>query len=455
MILNTALWSALALPACGSDETSKTREPSTGDDSSSDDDNEGDDDTDSTGDAGSTKKDAGNTGTPKTDAGKVDASAPLDAGMVATGKSDGGQSEGEPGDAGKDTDTGAAPSGKPPFNPSGAPLMAPENTWTYFEFADTKCRDGSPAGISVNMSTKSKNLMIYMEAGGACFESLTCLVSPPSVGSQTPLGDVGIFDRTNNDNPVKDWSYVYVPYCSGDVHLGSNDASIVDGVDGTQHFMGRVNLESFLNRVVPTFADAEKVLVTGASAGGFAASASSEVVNWAFAAKPKIYMLDDSGPPMSQDYLPKCLIDIWKKTWSLDKGIGADCGSDCTPDGDFEMEALAHILKVGTNMRFAVLESDADSIIRGFYGIGTDNGTNDCMGTLLVTPMDATVFKNGLLDLRKRVMGDDRFSSYYPESDQHTWIVSQDFYSAPAGGVRIVDWVANMLDDKPGMHVGP
>lgn len=363
-------------------------------------------------------------------------------------------SAGDAGAAPTDVGSGDGKTGKAPFVATGAPLVAPDRVWTWFEFPNTKCRDGSPAGIAVSMSAASKNLMLFLEAGGACFDATTCLVNPSSIGNHGPAGSAGIFDRSNADNPVKDWSFVYVPYCTGDTHLGSNDAAQIEGVSGTQHLVGRLNMMAFLDRVVPTFVDPPQVLVTGTSAGGFAASASVELVQWAFGPTPKFSMIDDSGPPMSQGFLPKCLIDLWKKTWLLDKGIGADCGTDCTANGDFEMEYLAHIQN-NSDLSFGILESDSDAIIRGFYGIGTNNGANDCKGTLLVTPMDPTVFRNGLLDVRMRVKDDPRFSSYYPASEQHTWLESNDFYSAPSGGTRIVDWFKNVLDGKPGTHVGP
>jgi hypothetical protein len=35
----------------------------------------------------------------------------------------------------------------------------------------------------------------------------------------------GIFDQTREDNPFKDWGFVYIPYCTGDLHMGANDAT--------------------------------------------------------------------------------------------------------------------------------------------------------------------------------------------------------------------------------------
>ena len=127
---------------------------------------------------------------------------------------------------------------KPAFTPTGMPIMAPERTWTWVDFADAKCRSGSAAGVSVNLNPSSKRVMIYLEGGGACFDSQTCGANPDSVGSQNP-GASGVFDRTRSENPVADWNYVYVPYCTGDVHMGAKKDGQIEGVSGTQQFVGR------------------------------------------------------------------------------------------------------------------------------------------------------------------------------------------------------------------------
>jgi len=33
----------------------------------------------------------------------------------------------------------------------------------------------------------------------------------------------GIADHSNAANPVKEWTHIYVPYCTGDLHWGDKD----------------------------------------------------------------------------------------------------------------------------------------------------------------------------------------------------------------------------------------
>jgi hypothetical protein len=85
--------------------------------------------------------------------------------------------------------------------------------------------------------TTSRNVLVYFEGGGACWDNLTCtypLVDglpqqvpqffiPAVVAGTDPAGFDGIF-KDDPANPVRDWNKVYIPCsgdCSGDIHVGS------------------------------------------------------------------------------------------------------------------------------------------------------------------------------------------------------------------------------------------
>jgi len=80
------------------------------------------------------------------------------------------------------------------------------------------------------------------------------------VGLKTPLGQTGIFDQNNSKNPVRDWNMIYVPYCTGDIHGGDTD-HVLGGQ--MRHFHGYANITKYLERWVPTFPSADKVLLNG------------------------------------------------------------------------------------------------------------------------------------------------------------------------------------------------
>ena len=221
-----------------------------------------------------------------------------------------------------------------PFTATGEPIDAADKAWTYVEFPDTKCRDGSPAGIAISKNSASTKLMIYLEGGGGCFDSLTCLANPTNTAAFQGEKDLGIFDCTNPRNPVGDWNVVYIPYCTGDIHGGTRSDAMVEGVTGPQQFVGYLNIKKFLNRVVPTFPGTTDLLLTGISAGGFGAALNAVSIQEAFPAV-KMTVIDDSGPAMSTTVVPECLQQKWRETWGLDDSVLKDCGAACPNKNDF------------------------------------------------------------------------------------------------------------------------
>jgi hypothetical protein len=337
-----------------------------------------------------------------------------------------------------------------------------DDTWQYMEFTDTRCRLGGKAGISVNLHANSDRVMIYLAGGGSCFDVQSCDTNRRQIGvevedpnnyvdaARTP-GNNGLFDRGKSENPVKDWNFVFVPYCSGDIHAGAQPNGQVPGVDGVHQFVGRSNLSVFLKRLVPMFASAQQVLLTGSSAGGFGASANWSFVQREFGAIP-VTMIDDSGPLLSQNYAPKCLADSQLKIWGLAQGALADCGAACTGD-DYALKLLDYSAK-RAKAPGGLISSDSDDMIRRFLGIGTNNGANNCMGNLVWTPMPAADFQAGLLAYRERAKGYPNFGTFFPSSSEHTWLASDSLYSASAGDLKLVDWIRGILQGKTAVHAG-
>jgi hypothetical protein len=322
-------------------------------------------------------------------------------------------------------------------------------------FDGAKCRDGSTAGIAVNLNPDSDKLMIFLEGGGACHNAATCAVNPANYDSaNVSTINGGVLDRTQGENPVKDWNMVYVPFCTGDVHGGSATDVTVDGVTGAQQFVGYRNMELFLDRIVPTFPKVKQVLDTGVSAGGFGAALNAELISRKFPPGTDVVLIDDSGPGMSTQYVPKCLQKEWRETWGFDETFLKDCGADCPDHDAYGLDWSLHLAKKYPNARGGLISASADGTITLFYGFGA----NDCSvsGSALPTPMPADQFKAGLLDFRTQIQAKNKnFGTYYIDSATHTWTHAAGFYTTTSGGVRLVDWYKSILDGGPAQQVGP
>jgi hypothetical protein len=337
---------------------------------------------------------------------------------------------------------------------TGQPLTGPEKAWTWIDFPDAHCRDGSSTGLGLNLSSSSPNVMIFLDQGGACFNSLTCANNAASYGASSfgsGPGD-GIFDRNDAANPMRDYSFVFVPYCTGDVHAGNNPSGSVPGV-GAQQFVGYNNLDVFLRRLLPTFSHATQVLLTGSSAGGFGSLMNAHHVARAFGSIP-VTVLDDSGPAMPSTVVPTCLQQQWRTLWGLDSTVLADCGGDCPNANEYMMDMALHYAKAYPQAHAGLISSTQDQVIRLFFGFGL----NDCRSVL--GSVEATSYANGLTAFRTSAdTAGAKLASYYislPTSDatHHMWLMDSTYYAKSVGGIDLRTWVGALLAGTA-QHVGP
>jgi len=140
----------------------------------------------------------------------------------------------------------------------------------------THCLDGSPAGFyfSPAPSKSTKEWVIFLEGGGACITESDCKARAQTVlgsskdwPSSLSLPD-NVLSSNCTVNPI--WCNamrVFVPYCTGDVHLGGRTSSNND--TWGLYFSGRPNFETFVSMLKERGMDeAENVLLSGCSAGG-------------------------------------------------------------------------------------------------------------------------------------------------------------------------------------------
>lgn len=354
-----------------------------------------------------------------------------------------------------DTDTTGDPgtTGDGPSPWDGLPLpLEPPGQWSWVPFPDSMCRDGSTTGIGVRYGDSDK-LVIYFEGGGACFNTATCLLNDLfanfgefKFGSWAlGIGQGGIFGD-DPQNPVRDWNFIYVPYCTGDVHAGDRENVGIDGVFGAQHFVGYRNVAAYLERVVPTFSDASHVLVTGISAGGFGAALNYDRIAEAFPGSA-VTLLDDSGPPMSDQYMPVCLQQLWRDLYNFEDTLPSDCADCFNPDGGGISNLATFLGEKWPEQRMALFSNEQDGIIRTFFGYGL----NDCAGGTY----SGQSFEDGLYQLRDEIFGDNpAWGSYYIPGTSHTVLASLGYYTTEVDGIPLTEWIESLLDGNA-THVSP
>lgn len=321
------------------------------------------------------------------------------------------------GDAGGSDDAGTAldggthslaDAGDAPDAGDDAGSAVVDSGWTWLPVEGSKCASGSTAGIGVNLSDTSDDLLIYVQGGGACWNQGTCVpsllrygpicyynpnfclydgpggVKPMSSHVTHPdpfpadgtgvfpselalIASVRAFDRDDEDNPFKDATFVYVPYCTGDLHTGDAVRTYPYKYDAfgaeqeyTFHFAGATNMELYLDQLVSTHAGAEHVWLTGSSAGGYGATFNFERVKQHFPSA-EVSLLGDSSP----------FVDTtvhwqeWRDEWNMQ--LPADC-ADC--DEGFS-QVMTHVIEHNPDERIGLLAFDSDAVIRFFFYGGT------------------------------------------------------------------------------------
>ncbi len=345
----------------------------------------------------------------------------------------------------------------PPPDPwDGEPLPDGEiGQWQWVDVEGTECINGNPTGLGVRYGT-GDGVVIYFEGGGGCFDLGTCSLFYLSFANfdenafnlvvPTVLSG-GIFDADDPENPLRDWSFVYVPYCTGDVHAGDRADATIEGVLGFHQFVGYRNFGVDLERIGPTFAAPSHVLVTGISAGGYGATYNYDRIADAYAyADVPVTLLDDSGPPMSESYIPTCLQQQWREIWGLGATMPADC-VDCFDDDGWIVDMGLYLRTKHADQWFGLLSSLGDATIRTFIS----GGLNDCFGGLY----PAADYEAGLTELRDEIFADSpNFATYYAPGIGHTHLPFGAYTTTDVQGTRIVDWVAALLEGNAD-HVSP
>jgi hypothetical protein len=332
----------------------------------------------------------------------------------------------------------------------GDPITADPLTWTWVPFDDAFCMNGSATGIGVSLNPGSTRVMILLEGGGACFEPVSCagVANPDGFDAakfesyRGALGR-GVFDRDDTTNPMADWSFVYVPYCTGDIHGGTNES----GAGGRMH-VGYRNMTAYLRRLVPTFAGASQVLLAGRSAGGLGTIVNYMQVQEAFDCVP-VDVFDDAGPVLPDDILRACLQRTVRDAWNLDSIVPADCPQCTCADGGGLSWIFPYLAARYPERRFGLASATADLTFRMFYGYGLSPMCN------FPQNMPGAQYESGLLGLREMLAPYDNFETFYVPGEQHTFSY-ESLSLASSSGTSLDTWVRQLVDGDPTWtDVGP
>lgn len=319
----------------------------------------------------------------------------------------------------------------------GTPFDVPARQWSFVGFPESKCANGTATGMAVNPIENAVGVLVFMQGGGACWDAETCLVRKASVHLEDTVGESvvlaeagglsGLFDHDNVLNPFRQYAYVYMPYCTGDLHSGAQ-AQVYNAGAGDvtiQHHGGR-NVELYLERLIATFPSVDRVVVSGISAGGFGAT-----LNWwryqgAFP-NARVDILDDAG----------LMVDSPDDRWSTMH----DAWAMAVPPGCDECDerASAWLPFYGAHLiaprRYALTAFLGDAVIGSYFGLS------------------AAQIETQMLALRAGAAANQK--TFFLPGTLHS-VIGEGTTTMTSDGTSLLPWVLQFAsDDTSWDHAGP
>lgn len=356
---------------------------------------------------------------------------------------------------------GCANEASAPADVEEASLLASlEPGWNKIEpGGDTICSDGSPFHFFARAGDPEK-LMVYFQGGGGCWTGATCdpdLQPTYTIQARQELIEVkpgeprperamsGIFDYTRDDNPLADYSVVFVPYCTGDVHLGTRtvsyqapDAEDHEGHEFSVHHRGATNAQAALDWTFEAFESPATVFVTGSSAGSIPSPYYAHRVKDHYPEARVVQLGDGSGGYRRTEASARP-----DEQWGTSDLVGDVPYLAELPEGEFDYEALyVGAAKKHPDVQFAQYDAAEDAVQVRFLTIGGGD-----------VPKLQPLLDANRADIENEV---SNFVHFTASGDSHTILGRPELYTFRVGEVTFRDWLQDLIEGRPveSVHCG-
>ena len=317
------------------------------------------------------------------------------------------------------------------------PASQYNTSWSEVEMdKPCQCSDGSNYSVWHRDASQTR-VVLYFQGGGACWNDLTCAVpggtyktdtgewdDPSSSTQDNYSSSGGIFNFANRDNPLIDYSFIYVPYCTGDIHVGNNNVTYGHGE--VQH-RGHVNAMSAYELMRSLYPNASEIFVAGSSAGSipatlYAMKSATDYPNASISA-----FNDATGGLLSTGR-----VDL-DTLWSINETM-----ADFSLDGliSFNNLTSADLVIVpavqNLGIKFARYDNANDNTIRYFNGL-LDNPPFDYNEQVRITENE---IEEAGVDI----------SGFIAPGDGHTALINSRFYELEVEGHSFLEWFTSFVE---------
>jgi len=311
-----------------------------------------------------------------------------------------------------------------------------------------------------------RKLAILFDGGGTCFDANTCigsaLAGSPTYSlkvdetTQTLGAFGGLGDEDNPDNPIADYTQVFIPYCSADLHTGANDKVYLLPFDGSVipweiHHRGADNVAFVLKWLDEYYAGLgtvpRNVFLTGLSAGGYgvvyhAPSIADRLPWWT-----KLRVLADAASGViTGNFYSLALTEngAWR---ALDNLPPVLAGAFASGPDEIIIEIYKALGSTYPRARFGQYTTAFDTTQIAFFNIDRNIGDPSKWTDpteLIAAGFEWTLRARTYQILTALQVWNYRF--YLAAGDAHTVLASDEFFKEDSAGEDLVDWLDDMLN---------
>jgi len=323
-------------------------------------------------------------------------------------------------------------------------LASLDSGWNTIN-TDGICSAGTAYQFHVKPSSSQNNLLIFFNGGGACWSGEACdPESEPNIhtvfadaNANNPRSANGVFDLSNPENPFKDYNMVYLPYCTGDVFIGSGPRTYRytddsnEEVEYTAYHSGYRNSMEVIDWIYQNFQAPDEIVIAGSSAGAIGSSFYSGLVAEHYSTTPVTLIADGAGGYSSPNLA--IIYQAWDAAsilpaWSEYAGLN----NENLTFEDFYIASANH----NDNLTIAQYNTASDAVQISFtHVLGDQPGSFTLAQRIL----------NNYQVIESHV---DNFYSYTAGGTVHTILRSPLFYQYQVEGVRFVDWVSDLINEN-------
>ena len=314
--------------------------------------------------------------------------------------------------------------------------------WYEVAVEGTQSSDGSEWHGIFKKGTENK-VVVYFFGGGVSITPETSeggnKFYATNMTGQYFVAQGGIGSNADS-NPFKDWSFLVIPYATGDFHSGTG---VYKG-EKTVYHTGYSNYAAFVEQIKPYVGEPDTLLVTGFSAGGFATSLLADDVIDRFPSAKNITVCVDSSL-LLYDGWHETAVDLWHSPEEISNRLVTD---------NLVLDSLTALYeKRGDSVKILFDCSYRDDTLQQYQAyIRT--------GTMTKDKENGDLFQKDLAEMVKGLQDNIPGIGIYiwnhaedaeTHNTQHT-IISSNVFDKLEDGVSVADWIVAAVNGEVQSH---